>query len=116
MAASGNTTTSTGVADSAINQVLKAEQKAREVIAQRRSEAAQRVTDARLRARRIEERADARVSKLRAACQQWTGGQSAKLLAEAEELRSCPAVDEVRRARLDDAIRRLAAELTGGGG
>jgi vacuolar-type H+-ATPase subunit H len=115
MAASGSTTPE-GVADTAINRVLEAEQKAREAIAHTRSEAARHVTDARLRARRIDERADARVSKLRAACQQWTGGQSAKLLAEAEELRSCPAVDEVRRARLDDAIRRLAAELTGGGG
>jgi hypothetical protein len=101
MAASGSTTPE-GVADTAINRVLEAEQKAREAIAHTRG--------------RIDERADARVSKLRAACQQWTGGQSAKLLAEAEELRSCPAVDEVRRARLDDAIRRLAAELTGGGG
>jgi vacuolar-type H+-ATPase subunit H len=115
MAASGSTTSSTGVADTAINQVLEAEQKAREVIARSRSEAVQRVTDARLRARRIDERADRRVSKLRAACQQWTGAQANRLLAEAEELRSCPAVDEVRRARLDDAIRRLAADLTGGG-
>lgn len=102
-------------AENAINRVLEAEQKAREAIARCRSDAARHVTDARLRARRIEERADRRVSKLRAACQQWTGAQAARLLAEAEELRSCPAVDEVRRARLDDVIRRLAAELTGGG-
>lgn len=114
MTASGSTAPD-GAADTAINRVLEAEQKARDAIARCRGEATQHVTDARLRARRIEERADRRVSKLRAACQQWTGAQAAKLLAEAEELRSCPAVDEVRRARLDDAIRRLAAELTGGG-
>lgn len=113
MTASGSTDPE-GVADTAINAVLEAEQKAREAIARSRSEASRLVTEARLRARRIEERADRRVSRLRAACQQWSGAQAAKLLAEAEELRSCPAVDEVRRARLDDAIRRLAAELTGG--
>ena len=114
MTASASTTPE-GVADSAINRVLEAEQKAREAIARSRAEAARCVTDARLRARRIDERADQRISKLRAACQRWAGAQAAKLLAEAEQLRSCPAVDEVRRARLDDAIRRLAAELTGGG-
>ncbi len=114
MTASGSITPN-GAADAAINRVLEAEQRAREAIARCREEAAQRVTEARLRARRIEERADRRVSKLRAACQQWTAAQAAKLLAEAEELRSCPAIDEVRRARLDEVIRRLAAKLTGGG-
>jgi vacuolar-type H+-ATPase subunit H len=107
--------TPNGAADAPINRVLEAEQRAREAIARCREEATQRVTDARLRARRIEERADRRVSRLRAACQEWTAAQAAKLRGEAEELRSCPAIDEVRRARLEDAIRRLAAELTGGG-
>jgi vacuolar-type H+-ATPase subunit H len=104
-----------GVADSAINRVLEAEQQAREAIARCRSAAAQHTTEARLRARRIEERADARASKVRAACQQWSAQRVAQLRAQVEELRTCAPVDEARRARLEAAIERLAAELTGEG-
>lgn len=103
-----------GAAEAAINRVLEAEHKAREAIARARSEAAEQVRAARLRARRIEERADSRATKVRAACQQWSTQQVAKLHAEVDELRTCAPLDDVRRARLEQAIEDLAAELSGG--
>jgi vacuolar-type H+-ATPase subunit H len=102
-------------AEAAINRVLEAEQQARAAVARAHRDAAERVTQARLRARRIEERADARASKVRAACQQWSAQRVAQLQAQVEELRTCAPVDEARRARLEAAIERLAAELTGEG-
>ena len=99
--------------DDAINQVLAAEQRAREAQARAREAASSRVSEARLTARRIEQRADERVSKLRAACQRWAAQRSSELNQQAQSLRNSPAQDAGREERLADAVARLAAELTG---
>lgn len=100
--------------DDAINQVLAAEQQARAALAAAREAASASVAEARLRARRIEQRADARITRLRSACQRWVAGRSAELNQQAEALRTAPTEDAARRARLAEAAARLAAELTGG--
>jgi len=100
--------------DDAINQVLAAEQQAREAIARARESANARLADARIRSLRIEQRADERASKIRAACQHWVAQRSAELNKEAQALRDAPAQDTARHERLADAVARLAAELSGG--
>jgi hypothetical protein len=100
--------------DDAINQVLAAEQRARESVARARAAAEAQLAQTRLRARAIEQRADARVTKLRAACQRWAAARSAELNQQAAALRNAPAEDAERRERLAEAVARLAAELSGG--
>jgi len=100
--------------DDAINQVLAAEQKAREAVAQARRSASARLADARIRSLRIEQRADERASRIRAACQHWVAQRSDELNKQAQALRDAPAHDSARHERLADAVARLAAELSGG--
>jgi vacuolar-type H+-ATPase subunit H len=100
--------------DDAINQVLAAEQQAREALVRARETANARLADARVRSLRIEQRADERAGRLRAACQHWVARRSAELNREAQALRDAPAQDTARQARLAEAVTRLAAELGGG--
>lgn len=100
--------------DDAINQVLAAEQEAREALTRAHEAAAAQLADARLRARRIEQRTDERITRLRAACQRWVSTRSAELNRQAETLRNAAAEDAERRERLAAAVARLAVELTGG--
>lgn len=102
------------IADAAINQVLVAEQRAHAAIARAQAEAAELMAQARLRVRRIEDRADARASRLRAACRDWAGKEVAARRDEAERVLACPVESDERYQKLRAAIRRLAADLTGG--
>lgn len=101
-------------ADESINRVLEAEQTARAAVERARADAATLLEQARLRARRINDRTDTRVSKLRAACQRWSAAKTAELQQAADEVRSRPVQQDERRQRLHDAVTRLAAVLTGG--
>jgi hypothetical protein len=100
-------------ADEAINRVLAAEREARERVSLAQAQAAKLVAQARLRARRIHERTDARVSRLRAACREWSAREVARRQEEARRILSSPVADDGRSGRLSTAVARLAAVLTG---
>jgi len=102
------------VADAAINQVLVAEQEAHAAIARASDEAREIIAKARERTRRIAERTDARISRLHAACQAWCAREVGARRAEAERVLACPVESDDRSRKLQAAIKRLAAELTGG--
>jgi hypothetical protein len=103
-------------AEQAINRVLEAEQRAREHIAQCEVQASKELDAVREQARRIDARTDARIGKLRTRCEQQVAGQVARLKASAEGVRSQPLAGDARSLRLADAVRNLAAKLTGGEG
>jgi vacuolar-type H+-ATPase subunit H len=100
--------------EAAIHQVLEAERAARERIEGARQEAVGLIADARREARRIQERTDARVIRLRAACQRRVAQRAAELERAAQDMQSIPVQQDERYARLDEAVARLAAALTGG--
>ena len=100
--------------DSAINQVLEAERATRESIARAQAQAAEFIVAAREKARRINERTDARVSNLRAACQRRILQRTTELQCATEALQCTPFEQDERYQRLADAVARLAAALTGG--
>ena len=100
--------------DDAINQVLVAEHNAHEAVAYAEAAAAEQVVQARLCARRIEQRADARASRMRAGYLEWAASEVAKRRAEAERVLACPVEDDERRNKLRAAVVCLAAEFTGG--
>jgi vacuolar-type H+-ATPase subunit H len=100
--------------EAAINQVLEAECAARERIERARQEAAERIADARREARRIRERADARRVRLRSACQRRVAQRVAELERAAQAIEGTLPQQDERYARLDEAVARLAAALTGG--
>jgi len=114
MARAGRQDKREGVADAAINQVLAAEQGAQAAIARAEVEASELIAQARLHARRVEERADARASRLRAACREWAGKEVRARRTEAEQVLACPVETDDRYQKLRGAIERLVADLTGG--
>jgi hypothetical protein len=100
-------------AEQAINRVLEAEQQARERIAQCEVQASQELDAVREQARRVDARTDARIGKLRTRCEQQVAGQVARLKASAAAVRVQPLTEDARALRLTDAVRSLAAKLTG---
>ncbi|MEO6319669.1 MAG: hypothetical protein ABIR56_03330 [Polaromonas sp.] len=98
-------------AEDAIERVLEAERDALATVSLCQEQAARIVAEARLRARRIAERADARIDAMRAASQASVAAEVARLDAEAQALaaRSVPAE---RQRRLEAAVDSLAARLT----
>lgn len=103
-------------AEEAINRVLEAEHRARERIAQCEVQASKELDAVREQARRIDARTDARIGKLRTRCEQQVAGQVARLKASAEAVRGQPLAGDARSLRLGQAVRSLAARLTGGEG
>lgn len=99
--------------DSAINQVLKAERAAHESIVRAQAETMELIVAAHEKARRINERADARVSNLRTACQRRIAQRITELQYTAEGLQCTPLEQDKRYRRLADAVARLTTALTG---
>jgi len=102
-------------ADGAIAQVLEAEREALEAIARCEAEAATLVATAREAARRIAARADRRLAAARARLGERASARKGLLDAEIARLRAEPGTQPAERPRLEDAVRRLAAELVSGG-
>lgn len=106
-------TTDTGRVDEAIVRVLQAEQSARDAVAQCARDAEGVRQAARVRARAIAERAAERVARVH----QWTEARLAAAIGRLEAERAAlhrPATpDPDEPARVDQALERLAAELTG---
>jgi type I site-specific restriction endonuclease len=101
-------------AEEAINRVLEAEQRAREHIARCEAQAGEELDAVREQARRIGARTDARIGKLRTRCEQQVAEQVARFKASAEAVRNQPLTEDTRTQRQADAVRSLAARLTGG--
>lgn len=99
-------------AQDAIERVLEAERDARAAVSVCQEQAARIVAEARLHARRIAERADARIDALRAASRARLAGELARLDAEAQALAARPIAPETQR-RMEAAVDGLAARLTG---
>ena len=102
-------------ADGAIAQVLEAEREALDGIARCEDEAAARVAVAREQAHRIAARADQRLAAARARLGERASARKALLETEIVRLRAAPGAQPAERARLEDAVRRLAIELVSGG-
>jgi F0F1-type ATP synthase membrane subunit b/b' len=98
--------------EDAMRRVLEAERRARDAVAGCEQEAARTLDEARARARRIAERADARVQALHVRCADSLARELARLRATAKSLCS-PELDPSRLARLDGAVQALAAQLGG---
>jgi hypothetical protein len=101
--------------EQAINRVLEAERAAGEMRSRCQNEAMASLEAARSRARHIHERADARIARVRAACEAHAAARVAELERAAQELLALPADEDERHARLEPAVDRLAAALTGEG-
>ncbi|WP_303901495.1 hypothetical protein [Thiohalomonas denitrificans] len=97
--------------EEAMNRALMAEQEAAEAIRQCEAEAEQRITDARIQARRIAERTDNRISRLQEHCTMATRQKAAALLFEHERLKTSYS-PEHRSKLLKQALRQLAEQLT----
>lgn len=101
-------------AEQAINRVLEAEHQARDRVAHCQAQAEARLEAARERARRIAARTDARITSLRRQCEQQITEQVARLKDSAEAVRCQPLSGDARATQLGNAMRQLAARLTGG--
>ena len=98
-----------------IAQVLDAEREALEAIARSEDEARALVAAGREDLRRIAARADQRLAAVRARLAEHAAARIAVLEAEIVRLRAAGGALPAERPRLDDALRRLAAELVAGG-
>lgn len=101
-------------AEEAINRVLEAERRAGERVAGCEAQAAAELGAARERARRIAERTDTRITRLRTRCEQIVAVRVAQLKASAEAVRCQPLTEDERAAQLAAAVARLATRLSGG--
>jgi hypothetical protein len=100
-------------AEAAIAQVLAAERAGREAIASAHVEAAHIGEQARAQARALAERTQRRMRRLRAAFERRTDAEVAALQTQADALAAPHELDSDEAARVDDAVARLAAQLTG---
>ncbi len=99
--------------EDAIARVLDAERCARTDVAAFQEQAEAIRADARMRDKRIAERAAARIAAIRAGMAEKRAARLAALQAEAVGPDPQAAGDEAARARLDHAVARLADELMG---
>lgn len=99
-------------AQQAIERVLEAEDAARAAVEACEAQAANLVTEARQGARRIAERADARIDAMRAAARTRLAAELAGLDAEAQAAAPLP---PETASRVAAAVEALAARLSGGG-
>jgi hypothetical protein len=99
--------------ETAIARVLDAERAARAAVARAQGEAEVIRSDARAADKRVAERAAVRIAAIRAGMTQKRAARLAALEAEAVGPDPQAAEDEAARARLDQAVARLADELIG---
>jgi vacuolar-type H+-ATPase subunit H len=97
----------------AFARVLHAEGEARRAIEAARDEAAVIAEGARAGARRVAERAEARIARGHAAVQRQLAAALSNIEAGARALPGLDEPDDAALARLEAALHRLAAELTG---
>ena len=102
-------------ADVAIAQVLEAEREALAAIERCEDEVRALAAAAREEARRVGTRADQRLAGARSRLAGRAQSRIASLEAEITRLRVAPATQLVDRLHLENAVRRLAAELVAGG-
>ena len=103
----------TETAEQAINRVLAAERAAREAIAGCEAQGKRLVEDARGRAKRIGERTEVRIAKLRDRCDVTMRERMTALDAAGEAENADLELDQTKLSRLEAAVRLLAAKLTG---
>ena len=101
--------------DGVIAQVLDAEREALEAIGRSEDEARALVAAGREDVRRIAARADQRVAAVRTRLSEQAAARIAALEVEIARLRAAGGAPPAERPWLDDALRRLAAELVAGG-
>jgi hypothetical protein len=99
--------------EAAIARVLDAERDARAAVAASQREAEAIRADARTRDKRIAERAAARIATIRAGMAERRSARLAAVEAEGTGPDPQAAEDEAARARLDQAVARLADEMIG---
>jgi hypothetical protein len=100
--------------EEAIARVLASERDAREAIANARREAAETAEESRAFARALGERTDVRIRKVRSAFERALAARLEELHAAEAQIETRHDLTDEDRARLDRAIARLAARLTGG--
>lgn len=100
--------------ETAIAQVLLAEREAREAIDAAREQAARIAEASRAELRAAGERTQSRIARLRAACVRRADAEVAALRVQADRLARPLQPHEVDAARVEAAVTRLAARLTGG--
>ena len=100
--------------DAVIDQVLDAEREALAAIARCEDEARTLVATGREDVRRIAARADQRLAAVRARLTEQAAARIAALEAQIARLRTAGGAPPAERPRLDDALRRLVAELVAG--
>lgn len=101
--------------ETAIAQVLVAEGAAREAIDAAHEQAARIAEASRAALRASAERTQSRIARLRAACARRADAEVAALRAQADRLAQPPQPHDDDTARIEAAVIRLAARLTGGG-
>lgn len=97
----------------AINSVLQAESRSRELIEQCSRKAALIVEEGRARARQIGMRADERVSRIHAIADRGIDLKLADIHAEMASLSETMVFDEEERIRLQAAVDALLTEMVG---
>lgn len=100
--------------ETAIAQVLLAERAAREAIAAAHAQAARIAEASRAELRAAAERTQSRIARLRAACTRRADAEVAALRAQADRLAQPLQPRDDDAARVEAAVARLAARLTGG--
>jgi len=100
-------------AEAAIAQVLAAERMAREAIAATHVEAAHISESSRARVRDLADRTQRRIRRLRAAFELRADTEVAALRAQADALAAPHELAGGEATRVDGAVSRLAAQLTG---
>jgi vacuolar-type H+-ATPase subunit H len=101
--------------EAAIARVLEHERRAKEAVARCEQDAAAIVRRAREQARRVAERADARINAVHMTCTLDTARRLGALRAAAAEGAAPAAPTAAQLERLDHAVRILAARLSGEG-
>jgi vacuolar-type H+-ATPase subunit H len=99
----------------AVNRVLAAERDAAQAVERCRREAQVLVEQGRQRARRVLDRAEARIARAHATSDRSLEMRLAEIRAASASLAGRPLVEEADLARVQDAVPRLAAELSSGG-
>ncbi len=102
-------------AEEAVARLLEAEAAARDALARSEAQAAARLEAARERARALLERSERRVAAASAAHRERIARELAQLRSEARGLGAAQAADDPRLDRLENAVARLAARMTGAG-
>ncbi len=101
-------------AEAAIGEVLGAEAAAREAVALCDRQAEQICRQARLECKRIAQRTDARIERVRRSIASHAEQRIAALETEARACSGAPAEDTFPTSLIEAAVATLAAELSGG--